>query len=770
MLSPDDARIVAREPEIPGMRLVLDREALGETLARAVPSVRLEALEIQYVRYKPGANCLAAGVLRVEGSPVWVACKAHRSRSVEKLAKPLQKPGVPGPLGPGRVVLRDQALVVSVFPNDGKVRGPARLTRDDGWRRLLRAAGIHEHRSRASVHLLRYNPERRAISRLEWDGRDTAVLRSYRDGDFRRTLGVMATLERLNNPLIPRRLGWISGAATIALQWMPGEPLQRRMNAGLASAGELRTIADALAALHALDGAGLSRRDGPGDAARLLALADDLAAIVPSQAARGRDLAARLGAWLASQDSGQTVLHGDLHAGQIAVSPAGVGLLDFDEACAGDPAFDLANLRAHLEADVAAGRLRRHDAEEATGILLDEYASASGHPIPPTLDRLTACALVRLAPHPFRQRREGWADQIAALIDAADRLSATPDAVRIRPPAVCQGTGVFRRDRALAFLRSAVDPVAAVEPLRAALAAVLPAAPLRIRQIEVLHHKPGRRAVLGYDLEAGSVTLALIGKLRAKGVDRTTHALLSRLRALGLDGRDGVAVPEPLGLVPEFHMSLTRRIQGRNLLTALERPGAGTLASRVADALVRLHADAVPVPRQRHALEDELGILDRRLVRLADTRTDLAPRLRAVSAACHDLAARIPAHRETGVHRDFHPGQVLVAFGQVHLLDFDLYCPGDPALDAGNFVAHLEEHALRVHGRVEAMATPARAFVARYCAATGTPPSVVRAYAALSLARLVQIASERPGRAHAIEVLLSHVEASVDLRPAGVVS
>jgi aminoglycoside phosphotransferase (APT) family kinase protein len=97
------------------------------------------------------------------------------------------------------------------------------------------------------------------------------------------------------------------------------------------------------------------------------------------------------------------------------------------------------------------------------------------------------------------------------------------------------------------------------------------------------------------------------------------------------------------------------------------------------------------------------------------------------------------------LHRDFHPGQLMMQpNGVLAVLDFDLMAMGDPAVDVGNFAAHLEESAIR--GKTVA-STAVSSFLKSYHEAGG-PALVSNAavYRALSLARLVSIARERDDR------------------------
>src|SRR5204863_7349314 len=132
-----------------------------------------------------------------------------------------------------------------------------------------------------------------------------------------------------------------------------------------------------------------------------------------------------------------------------------------------------------------------------------------------------------------------------------------------------------------------------------------------IEDVRVLRHKPGRRALIAFQGRlANGDSVTVLGKVRARGLDERTPALLTRLRARGLHegAPDGVAVPEPLGLVPELAMWLQRLCGGRSASQLLPSDGAAAAGARIAQALVRLQTTGV-VPERIHTIEDEMRIL-----------------------------------------------------------------------------------------------------------------------------------------------------------------
>ena len=124
--------------------------------------------------------------------------------------------------------------------------------------------------------------------------------------------------------------------------------------------------------------------------------------------------------------------------------------------------------------------------------------------------------------------------------------------------------------------------------------------------------------------------------------------------------------------------------------------------------------------------------------------------------SCGNLTERPSAT----IHRDFYPEHVLVDGERLWIVDFDQWCLGDPALDIGNFVAHLEELALRATGNPSGAAAAAEALVGRYLELAGEGHRVaIDTYTALSLARLVGISRGFADRRELTSRLADHAEA-----------
>ena len=277
---------------------------------------------------------------------------------------------------------------------------------------------------------------------------------------------------------------------------------------------------------------------------------------------------------------------------------------------------------------------------------------------------------------------------------------------------------------------------------------------LRVQAIRVVRYKPHRRCMIEYDVEvdgpqAGRVVVTLLGKVRVHRFGNSGYRLLKALWQTGFDDKsdDGISVPEPVGTVPAFQMWLQRKVPGSTATHLLSpAPPARTLVRRIAEAAHKLHEAGVAVER-RHTIADELRILRECLSKVAQTEPRWARRLERLVHECDRIGASLPQQTAVGIHRDFYADQVIVDAGRLYLIDFDLYCEGDPGLDVGNFIGHIAEQSVRTHGDPEALAGLEQAMEDRFVElAREQRRAEVRAYAAFTLVRHIYLSTRFPGR------------------------
>jgi hypothetical protein len=314
----------------------------------------------------------------------------------------------------------------------------------------------------------------------------------------------------------------------------------------------------------------------------------------------------------------------------------------------------------------------------------------------------------------------------------------------------------FSADESMPFATEALNPEVAEDALTAALKSESREEQGRLTRIEVLRHKRGRRALIAYEFERRTV----LGKVRAKGLDGKTFQLVRELGERGFDENapDGILVPQALGYIKRWNMWLQARVSGTPVETHLLSGSHGVLASRVAAAAAKLHATPLVIQRA-HTVDDELKILRERLSAASAQQSQLAPRILAVLAACERSAQQLVEPSRL-IHRDFYPAQILVEPSRVWLLDLDLCSMGDPALDIGNFVAHVEELSLRTFGDAARWKKFEADLVAEYLRrASEARREQIETWTFLSLARHIWISTQFPERREFTERLLALCEA-----------
>jgi aminoglycoside phosphotransferase (APT) family kinase protein len=281
------------------------------------------------------------------------------------------------------------------------------------------------------------------------------------------------------------------------------------------------------------------------------------------------------------------------------------------------------------------------------------------------------------------------------------------------------------RDARMTFLQKALEPDFITQKLQTCLENNS-----NLKRIEVKRYKPERRCLIAYSFDDFTV----LGKIRAKGLDKTSYETQAYLYETGL------AVPRVLGVVPELNMWFQELVVGQSLTGLLQKSHAQALMSEVADALYQLHRLS-PVTSRQHTIHDELNILHDRLERVARQKPAWSSRLGRVIKACETVASNVAPRKARGIHRDFYADQVLVNENKIYLLDFDLYTMGDPALDVGNFLGHLTELALR-SGNADMFLELENAFESSYLERNHEVSSQhVQTYKTLTLARHIYIST-----------------------------
>lgn len=734
MLSPADRAICDRDPDLPGLALVLDATELGRATG-------LGLLTPAYLCYKPRTSC-AGGFFTADGA----ALAAHaytpaRYDQVRSRAEWREDPDV--------IFCDAECLAIVPARLDRDLRALRRVFDPERQSRLLRKlVGRSTGEGITGLSLLRYKPGRRLVARVDREDGACAALKVTSQASFTQAMiGATGAAALGGAPL----LGVDAPRNILVTKWIHGALL---CPATAVEIPERKMIARAGATLARFHQAGFrppqrmsERRD-----------ADALAEIVAALGALDRRLgktAARTAADLVNElqtlTYERTLIHGDFSADQIVIRKGKAVILDWDHAAQGDPAMDFGSFLARLDAQVIEGTCSRDVATDIGDGLKAGYAEAA-HAVPKGIAIRQAQGLLMLATEGFRNRHPQWLERTEALLE---RTAELLDQSRKR-----------RTDNALPLLDKALEAKSA----HMALAGVLGVAPVNITLAPpmLVRHKRGRRAMVAYELESGRLNagpIHLLGKIRAKGLDRRTPQVHDALRQAGLDGSTGVGVPPVAGTVAAFDMWLQVRIPGTLLAGLLDPDGPLDPFRRTGAALAPLHAAPAAADRG-WSMADEADVLDRALTRAAAARPADSDACSAIARAAREQLAALAPVEPCGIHRDFYFDQVMVEADCIWLLDLDLFARGDPAIDLGNFLAHLDEYGLRRHSNANALSRQCSAFLSGYEAILPLPSARrLGLLRTVSLARHIDISRRFADRQQTTDWLIANAFSALARQP-----
>ena len=198
----------------------------------------------------------------------------------------------------------------------------------------------------------------------------------------------------------------------------------------------------------------------------------------------------------------------------------------------------------------------------------------------------------------------------------------------------------------------------------------------------LLGWRPGKRATIK--------TNAAIFKAYRKGrAEAACHSY--RLAETGSSGAR-LAMPKILGHDRGLDLVEMSIVAGEPLEVTADQSDQ---FFRLGYGLRVLQSSGVRSILKQHGRDSEIEVLTKLAIRVMNLRGELpAGWTLAVSQLCDTMGKRRPPEPVL-THRDLHDGQLLVDDGKIGLLDFDLLCMGDPALDVANLTAHLRLRAIQ---------------------------------------------------------------------------
>ena len=767
----DSYRCVAdRDSDLAGLALLFDADGLAEKI-RNSSSVALE-LDLKYLRYKPGRRCLGLYRANVEGTPTWCYAKAHNKTSwpkqrqrQERFAERTNARGWP-------LFFADERLTLHRFPSDPQIEVFRALGTPTRQHRFLKR--LFPERPELWNGVLKpivYKPERRCVMQLLVDGEPRAAVKFFDARTFSTALANAKRFESVQPLRVPRLIGRSNRYRALGLEWLRGVPLREHLTEHRCDCDTVSRVGRALAEIHAQRPNDDSRQARASFSNDFAARAATIGALLPKESRRVSDIARQLAY---ARELPSTSLHGDFYAKQVVVSEEVVGILDFDQACTGDVCRDLGNFWAHAWL-TAADECSSIFANDALDALRAGYGPMAHHDLDARLQYHKAVGLFDLLPHPFRSHHPDW-PVLTALILAEIESQLAEMASSCRREAGhtlssrCQIVCGDHVKEAL-WLAPSLDPATFQHSFRKVL-------PEHARELEshslgsirLVRHKRNRRALVEYRYLPNDArhdhVVVLLGKCRAKGVDRRAleiqHDAWNASLEVKSEGDDGFQTPKPLGAIPELGMWLQQKAVGVEASIPLYESSGEHVAKRIADAIATFHGSSLAFDR-RHSIHDEVRILEQRLRQFSAKNPIHRDAIDHILSGCRRFVGELSGGLNLPIHRDFYPAQVLYA-SKLSLVDLDLCCMGNPAVDIGNFVAHMIEFGIRRHGCPDRFHVQRMAFIERYLSRISTTRREIEAFTTLSLARHIQLSTTFPDRTHTTCDLIQCVQQRLDVK------
>lgn len=197
----------------------------------------------------------------------------------------------------------------------------------------------------------------------------------------------------------------------------------------------------------------------------------------------------------------------------------------------------------------------------------------------------------------------------------------------------------------------------------------------------IISYRPGRRLVL---MAAGDHQESI---LKAYKKNKSLRAAKNYATVQSACEQGGFDIPELLQYEKKSDLLVMAKRFGNSPVISGD---AVETWSGIGSSLRRFQSSPCPGDLEDFSSRNELLVLDERARRFQLCVPALPAAWQAGRDHLESVLTDLPQAILGLSHRDLHDGQIIVSGETISLLDFDLICRADTALDAGNLLAHMK--------------------------------------------------------------------------------
>lgn len=187
--------------------------------------------------------------------------------------------------------------------------------------------------------------------------------------------------------------------------------------------------------------------------------------------------------------------------------------------------------------------------------------------------------------------------------------------------------------------------------------------------------------------------LTLVGKSYADDRGQQTFQVMRELNHTLAQQADPapLAVPQVLFYDPSLRLLAQQRAMGVPYAELLNRADLANYVQTAGTALAFLHNQCLAVGHEAWLRDHLADLVYPQPAQLAEQLPQYRTQIETLIGEMRSQErAMKPAIEIAPIHRNFGPRKVLYREGRAWVIDWDLFAQGDPALDIGTFVVHLQ--------------------------------------------------------------------------------